>query len=171
MDPRLQTLLARQQASSFHGLAGSEVHAVLRISADLLNEAAGMFAPSARAVREISVRPRAGGSIDVRLKLSQTFVPTINVTLAIEAQPRLPANPELVLRITGAGGMLRFAAPAISSFGNLPPGMRLDGDRLFVDLRALLANYGQRELLNYAEQLEVLTEEGTLVVLAQLRVR
>jgi hypothetical protein len=171
MDRRLTTLFERQRANGFAGLTGSEAHAVIRVSADLLDEAVGLFASSARAVREISVRPRAGNSIDVRLKLAQTFVPSLNLTLAIEQQPQLPATPELVLRITGAGGMLRFAAPAISSFGNLPPGMRLDGDRLFVDLRALLAHHGHRELLNYAEQLEVVTEEGTLIVLAQLRVR
>jgi hypothetical protein len=171
VDPSLLNLIARQRADGFRGLTGSEAHAVIRVSADLLNEAVRLFAASARAVKEIAVQPRAGNSIDVRLKLAQTFVPTLNLTLTIEQQPRLPAHAELILRIIGVGGMLRFAAPAISSFGNLPRGMRLEGDRLFVDLRALLSQHGQSELLNYAEQLEVVTEEGVLIVLAQLRVR
>ena len=171
MDPHLLALIARQRAAGFAGLTGSEAHAVIRVSADLLDEAVRLFASSARAIREIGMRPRAGNSIDVRLKLAQTFLPTLNLTLTIEQQPRLPAQPELILRIIGAGGMLRFAGPAIASFGSLPPGMRLDGDRLFVNLRELLTHHGQSELLNYAEQLEVVTEEGTLIVLAQLRVR
>ena len=171
MDPQLDALIARQRAAGFGGLTGSEAHAVIRVSAALLDEAIRAFASSARAIREIAVRPRAGNSIDVRLKLAQTFVPTLNLTLTIEQQPRLPAHAELILRITGAAGMLRFAGSAISSFGNLPPGMRLDGDRLSVDLRALLTHHGQAEILNYAEQLEVVTDEGTLILLVQLRVR
>jgi hypothetical protein len=76
----------------------------------------------------------------------------------------------LVFHITGAGGMMRLAGPAISSFGVLPPGIRLEGDRLLVDLRAVLADRAQPNLLDYAEQLQVLTEEGSLVLLVQLRV-
>ena len=172
MDPRLHTLLARLQATGFAELAGSEARATIRIAAPLLNEAAATFAASAPAVRDVTVRPRAANHIDVHLKLAKpAFLPSLNLTLQIERQPHLPANPELVMRLSGAGGMMRLAGPAISSFGALPPGVRLEGDHLFVDLLTVLHHHGQAALLDYVEQLQVMSEEGTLVLLAQLRVR
>ena len=38
MDPRLAALLARQHATRFSGLSGSDVRSVLRLSATLLEE-------------------------------------------------------------------------------------------------------------------------------------
>jgi hypothetical protein len=172
MDPRLLTLLSRLQRSRFADLAGSEARATIRVSAGLLNEAAATFAARGAAVRDLVIRPRAANHIDVSLKLARpAFLPSLTITLAIERQPQFPANPELVLRLTGAGGMMRLLGPAVSSFGQLPPGVRLDGDHVFVDLSTVLLEHGQGELLDYVEQLQVMSEEGSLIVLAQLRVR
>jgi len=172
MDPRLLTLLSRLQSSRFTELAGSEARATIRIAAPLLNEAAATFAASTPAVRDVSIRPRASNHIDVALKLARpAFLPSLNITLQIERQPQLPEDPELVLRLRGAGGMMRLAGPAISSFGALPPGVRLDGDYVFVDLRTVLRQHGQGELLDYVEQLQVMSEEGSVIVLIQLRIR
>jgi hypothetical protein len=172
MDPRLLTLLSRLQSSRFTDLAGSEARAVIRIAAPLLNEAAATFAASASAVRDVTIRPRASNHIEVSLKLAKpAFLPSLKITVVIEQQPELPGNPELALRLSGAGGMMRLAGPAISSFGALPPGVRLDGDHVFVDLRTILHQHGQGELLDYVEQLQVLSEEGSIVLLVQLRVR
>jgi hypothetical protein len=102
--------------------------------------------------------------------LAKAFLPALNVSLEIERQARLPDSPELVLKLSGAGGMMRFAAPAISSFGKLQLGVRMDGDRLFVDLQMMLRQHGQAELLSYARQIEVVTDEGKLVLLVELRV-
>ena len=172
MDPRLLTLLTRLQASRFAGLAGTEARATIRIAAPLLNEAVATFAASAPAIRDVTIRPRAANHIDVHLKLARpAFLPSLNLTLQIERQPQLPDRPELALRLSGAGGMMRLAGPAITSFGALPPGIRLDGDHLFVDLHEVLRRQGQAELLDYVEQLQVMSEEGSLVLLVQLRVR
>lgn len=172
MDPRLLTLLSRLQASGFAGLAGSEARATIRIAAPLLNEAVAEFAASAPAVRDVTIRPRAANHIDVHLKLARpAFLPSLNLTLQIERQPQLPDNPELALRFSGAGGMMRLAGPAISSFGALPPGVRLDGDRVFVNLHTVLQQHGHGEFLQYVEQLQVMSEEGGLILLVQLCVR
>jgi|KBSSwiS6_1023812.scaffolds.fasta_scaffold39611_1 hypothetical protein len=171
MDARLETILTRQQAAGFPGLSGSSVRATIRVSAVLLNEAVAAYAASASAVRDLSVTPRADNRLHVQLKLAKaSFLPSLSLMLVIERQPELPQDPVLVFHITGAGGMMRLAGPAISSFGVLPPGIRLEGDRLLVDLRAVLADRAQPNLLDYAEQLQVLTEEGSLVLLVQLRV-
>jgi hypothetical protein len=165
MDPRFQTLIERQRASGFRGLGGSEVYAAIKLSAELLNETIAALTPATSAVRQLTVRPRAANAIDVRVEVSHPFVPAINVTVVIDRQPQLPDDPVLVLRLTGGAGMLRVIAPAIAKFTVLPPGVRLEGDRLLVDLRAQLQQLGQEALLACAQQLEVATVEGTVVVL------
>lgn len=172
MDTRLLALLTRQQAAGFADLKGSEARASIRIAAPLLNEAVATFLAPVTAVRDVTVQPRAANRFDVRVTLAKpSFLPPLNLTLAIERQPALPADPLLILRMIGMGGMMRFAAPAIASFGSLPPGVRLDGDRILVDLRALLAGRGLAHLLDYAGQLEITTEEGSVLLLVQASIR
>jgi hypothetical protein len=171
MDPRLSALLFRLQETRFADLAGSEAYTVIRIGEALLNHAAATFAASSSAIRDITIHPRAANLIDVHLKLAKAFLPAINLTLEIERQPQLPDHPELVLRLSGAGGLVRLAAPMIGSSGALPPGIRLDGDRLLVDVRHLLQGQGRADLLDFAEQLQVMSEDGRLVLAVQLRVR
>lgn len=172
MDPRLAALIARQHASGFPGLSGSEVQATIRIATPLLNEAIAIQLASVAAVRDLTVQPRAGNRFDVRVKLAKpAFLPTLSVTLVVERQPQLPADAVLVMTLTGAAGMIGLAAPAITSFGVLPPGIRLEGDRVFVDLRTLLERQGQAALLAHAEHLQVTTEDGTLVLLVHARIQ
>lgn len=172
MDTRLATLLDRLQSTQFIDLAGSEAYTVIRIGEALLNEAAAAFIPPSSVVRTIALHPRADNRIEVQLKLAKpAFLPAFNVTLHIEQQPRLPDDPEVVLRLSGAGGLLRLAGPAIASSGSLPRGIRLDGDRVRVDVRQLLEQRQQGDLLQYVEQFQMLSEEGRLVLAVQLRVR
>ncbi len=172
MDPRLVNLIARQQAANFPGLSGSEIQATLRISADLLNEAIAANVASGAFLRELTVEPRGGNHLGIRIKLAKpAFLPTFSLTLLIERQPQLPADPVLVMKLSGVAGMIGLAAPAITSFKVLPPGVRLEGDRVLIDLRTLLQRYGQTALLDHAEQLQVTTEEGRLILLVHARVR
>src|SRR5580765_3157194 len=121
MDSRVQAVLTRQQSLGFRGLAGSDVHATVRLSAELLNEALRAFLPSMPAVRRLELEPHAGNRIDVRVELAKpAFLPALNLTVEIERQPMLPSDPVLVLRLGGAGGMMRLAGPAIAAFGSLP---------------------------------------------------
>lgn len=171
MDSRLVELFSRQQAAGFPGLAGSETRTTIRISTELLNQAIAGSIPADAAVRDVTVAPHAANQIGVRLSLAKpAFLPAANLTLVIERQPQLPADPVLVLHITGGGGLLRFAGPAIAASGKLPPGVRLDGDRVFVDVRTMLQPFGQGALLDCAEQLQVTSEEGALVLLVHARV-
>ena len=172
MDPRLAPFLARLQATHFADLEGSESYTVIRINERLVNEVVSVFLASSTIVRTITLHPKAANQIDVQLKLAKpAILPPFNLTLHIEEQPQLPDRPELVLRLSGAGGLLRLAGPAIGSSGALPPGIRLDGDRVAIDVRRLLHTYGRADLLRYTEQLQVLSEDGRLVVAVQLRVR
>lgn len=171
MDRRLQALLNRQQANGFAGLAGTEARAAVRVSAQLLNEAIGAFAGASPAIRELAVAPRAGNRFDVHVKLTKpAFLPAISLTAAIERQPQLPDDATIVLQLSGGGGVMRFAGPAVAAFGTLPPGVRMDGDRVIIDLRTLMAANRQSEWLDYVEKLDISTDEGAVVLYVQARV-
>jgi hypothetical protein len=170
MDPRLQSLLARQQATRFADLSGSDVRVTLRASAALLNEAVAAYAAAAPVVREISVTPRASNRFDVHLKLRKAFVPSLHLTLVIEQQPQVPVDAALVLRVTGAGGLVRIASGVLGAFGGLPSGVRMDGEHLIVDLRTVLRGRAEAQLLDLADRLEVTTEEGTAILNVHVRV-
>ena len=172
MDPRLASLLARLQATRLADLAGSEAYTVIRIGERLLNESAAAFMPPSGLVRDVRIHPRASNQIDLQLKLAKpAFLPAFNISLQIERQPQLPEEAELVLRLSGAGGLLRLAGPAIGSSGALPPFLRMDGDRVIVDVRRALQSRGYAEMLDYVDQVQVLTEESRLVLAIQFKVR
>jgi hypothetical protein len=164
IDPRLLDLITRQQAAGYPGLAGSQLHATIRISAELMNEAIAGFiaAHQPLPVRELAVAPHVGNRIDVRVDPAMAFIPTMTLTLVIDRQPQLPADPVLVWRLTGGAAMLRFVAPAIAGF--LPPGIRLEGERLLVDVRALLQPHDPARLLELAREIEIATLDGALVL-------
>ena len=169
--PQISKLLESLQASGFRDLAGAHLSATIPIGERLLNEIVGAVLPPSAPVRDVIVQPQAGNRLSVRVKLARLdFLPPITLALAIERQPELPASPALVLRIAGLPGLLGFAGPLLVN-PKLPPGVRLDGDRLTVDLAALLAHHGQGELLSYLERLHVTSEAGRLLVDLVARVR
>jgi hypothetical protein len=47
---------------------------------------------------------------------------------------------------------------------SLPPGVRIDGGLVLVDLRALAAAHGQSSHLRYARTLHVAVDEGVFVI-------
>ena len=71
------------------------------------------------------------------ITLSWPFVPPLKVTFIVERQPQFPASPVLVLRWSLLGAMGAIASRLIASFDRLPAGVRLDGDRLVLDIPTL----------------------------------
>jgi hypothetical protein len=64
-----------------------------------------------------------------------------------------------------------MAGPFMGGALHLPPGIRLEDDLVFVDLRALLAERGQAALLNYVRRLSVTTDEGAVILQVDATVR
>jgi hypothetical protein len=172
MDPRFQQILLQQQTAGFAGLAGSEVSATVRLSDSLLNQLIAASLPANSPVRSLTVRSYADNRLDVTLALAKpSFLPPIPLTLAIDRQPAFPDDPVLVFRVAGlAGGVMHLAAPLVSRFGELPPGVRLDGGRLLVDLRLLAQQRGQAAALTYVKQMTVTTEDRSVVAAIAARV-
>jgi hypothetical protein len=167
-DPRLLRILEQLRASKFAEVKGARVAATIPVPERLLNEIVTAALPQSAPVREVSVHPKAANRLAVRAKLARLdFLPPFTLTLEIERQPQLPETP-LVLRVLSFPGLMPIAGAALSMASSLPPGLRLDGDRLLIDVRVVLERNGLGEVLPYLEDLRVTTDEGVVVVQATL---
>jgi hypothetical protein len=157
-------VLHRLQSTGFSDLAGARVSADVPIPEHLINEVVAAALPPNLPLREVSIRPEAGDQFSVRLTPRTAMLPPITVKLAIERQPDFPQSPVLVLRMKTMGGLFGFASAALPLGNMLPPGVRLDGERILVDLRAMTAQKGIADLLQYVRELRVTTEDGRVIL-------
>jgi hypothetical protein len=165
MDPRLRDLLDRLQRSGFADVKGARVSARVPVSEQLLNDVITSALPSGGAVREVRVRPRAANQMIVQLKLARpAFLPPLNVTATIERQPEFPSAPELVLKLASLPGVMSLAGGAAAFFNVLPPGIRMEGDRVAVNIAELARNHGRSDMLELVRRLHVTTEDGAIVL-------
>lgn len=154
----------RQQAAGFEDLRGAEASATVPISERLLNEIIQEALPRSAPVRDLYVRPQAGDRFSVRARLgSPTLLPAMTLSVLIDRQPDFPSSPTLVLKLE-MGGLLSLAGPALRFLDALPPGIRVERDRLFVDLAALLEQRQLGSYLRYIDHLRVNTTDGAVVL-------
>ena len=163
----LLTLLHDQQASGFRDVAGARASVTLPVSDRLVSRLISQSLPPGAPIAYVDVRAQAANRLAARVRLTRpSFMPPVTVNLAIERQPGLPDNPVFVLRLLSTG-LLSFAGAAVRFMNVLPPGIRLDGDLIYIDIRTLLEHRGMAQHLRYLEHLEVTTEEGRFVVSAR----
>ena len=167
----LVSLLAQQQASGFADLTGAQVTATVPVKERLINQVIAANLPPDGALRHAELQAHPGERLTLRVALARpSFLPPFSVNLQIERQAQLPDSPVIVLRIVGAGGLMAMAGSMAGLAGGLPPGMRLDGDRIHVDLRAMLRARGAATFLDLVEELYVTTGEGTVMLALRARV-
>jgi hypothetical protein len=167
VNPRLLDLLREQQASGFPDVAGAEASATIPLSDRLVTRLALEGKPPTAPISELDLRALEGNRFTARVRLSKpAWVPPMTLTLHIERQPRFPEDPVLILRLAGPGGLLSLASGAMKFLNVLPPGVRMDGDLVFVNLATLAANNGGGEFLQFVKGLEVTTEAGRFVIRA-----
>jgi hypothetical protein len=169
-DRRLTALLERLRASRFAELKGARATVSLPIREALVNEAVTVLMPASVPVRGLRIQLHAANRLTVTARVAvSSWLPEIPVsaTLDIERQPKLPDSP-LVLRISP--GLLSMAGSLFSSRISLPPGIRLEGERVLIDVRVLLESRGLGEALLYADEISVTTEAGVLIVNGSARV-
>jgi len=160
-------ILNDQVRSGFREVAGAKASMELPIADWWLSGIiTGLLKPE-WPIREVGVQALAGNELAVRIHLRRpAFLPAIKVRLAIEEQPRLPPSPILTLRIA-RDGVTDIARTALRFLDALPAGIRLQGDRVLVDLGALADRHGFAEVLEYLTTLEVTTVEGKVNVLVE----
>jgi hypothetical protein len=169
-DPRVAALLERLRASRFAELEGARATLSLPIPESLVNEAVATFVPPSMPIRGLRIQLHAANRLTVTGRVAvSAWLPEIpvNVTLDIERQPRLPDTP-LVLRMSP--GLVSMVGSLFSSRVTLPPGVRLEGERVLIDVRALLESRGFGEALFYVDDLSVTTEDRLLMVSGSARV-
>lgn len=159
---RLIEILRQLTTTRFHDLAGARVTADVPVSERLLNELIASAIPPHAPVRTVAIRPEAGDRFSVRIVPKMSLIPAITLRLLIEAQPRLPDSAVLVLRMMTLGGLFGLASGAIA--GMLPPGVRLEGERILVDLRAIAAHRRFAEVFEYVTAIQVHADEGRAIV-------
>lgn len=166
-------LIAQQQRSGFVDVAGTEGQGTLRVTERLLNQLiATELQPRSRVLREANVRVLDRDRFSVRLALAKpSFFPPLTIGVLIERQPSMPNDPVLVLKLEGAGGLMRFTGPAAAFFNVIPPGVRMAGDRVHIDLGALLQRRGLGFVLQYVDDVRVNTEEGAVRIAIHARLR
>ena len=140
-------------------------------SRSLLNRlAAHALEGTTTPVREVDIRPRAGDLVDVMVTVTWPFVPPLKVQVAVERQPQFPGSPILVLRWSLFGGLGAIAAKLLGATDKLPPGIRLDGDHLLLDIPTLAARSPAASMLQYLRTLEVHTEDDRLIIVADAQI-
>ena len=161
----LLALLHEQRLNRFRDIAGANSVFTLPVSDRLVTRLDSENLPLDSPVREIDLEAQPGNLVNVRLKLTRpAFLPSVSVKLFIERQPVLPESPVLGLRLEMAAGLMGLAGPALKMMGTLPRGLHLEGDRLDVDLRALLERADAIDVLDYLGDLQLTTDQGRFVV-------
>lgn len=155
-------LLHHLQGSAFRDIAGARVSAVIPVSEALVNRLIAATLPATAPVRDVVIQPEPNDRFSVRITPKAALLPSITLKLAIEEQPRLPESAVLVLRMATLSGIFGLASGMIA--GMLPPAVRLQGETIRVDLRALAAERGQAELLDHLRSLEVHTDQGRVIL-------
>ena len=171
MDPRLRDLLESLQQSRFADLKGTRASVRVPVSERLVNEVIAANLRPGGAVSGARVRPHAGNRLDIQVKLAKpAFLPPLTIGAFIESQPEFPHSAQLVLRLTSLPGVMSFAGGAVAFFNVLPPGIRMDGDRVIVDIADLARQQGRADVLELIRRVHVTTEEAAVVLECDLEI-
>jgi hypothetical protein len=165
-------LLHEQRLNRFREIAGADAVFTLPVSDRLVTRLVTENLPDDGPVRELDLEAQTGNLVLVRVKLTRpAFLPSVSLRLFIERQPALPASPVIGLRMEMAAGLTGLAGPALKMMGSLPRGLQLEGDRLEVDLRALLERANAMDVLDYLGELQLTTEQGRFVIAGRISIQ
>jgi hypothetical protein len=164
--PWWMPFLREQQDVQFAGFAGTEGSLIIPVDDRLLTRVIVSRLPSPAPITGLDVRAMAGNQLTIGFRLTRpSFLPAFTIRVAIHRQPILPSSPELVFRVVSEK-LAALAGTAMRFLGPLPPGLRLEGDLLHVNLATVLERYGAGDVLAYLTGLEVSTTDGRVVFAA-----
>ena len=151
--------------------AGARASARVPVTREILNRfVADALAGRKSPVRAVDVRPRDGDRFDAVVTVTWPFVPPLTIAFTIERQPVFPSSPSLVLRWSCLGAVGALASRLVSGLTQLPEGVRLDEDRVVLDLRRLAARSPAAPLFDYIRAAELHTFEQCAVIDVELAI-
>jgi hypothetical protein len=117
-------------------------------------------------IAAVRVQAQPNNSVAIQVEPRARLMPQINLMARIERQPDFPLDPTLLLRwsMPAAGPLALLAAPVLGYFKAMPPGIRMDGDRVAIDARELLRHRGLDDIVALIRKLEIHTRPGGFMV-------
>jgi len=160
------------ESSGFRDLAGTRASARIPVSRSLVNRVvADALRGTSAPIRQVDVQPRSGDRFDVTITVTWPFVPPLTVAVVVERQPRFPELPILVFRWSLLGAVGAIASRFVASLNRLPPGVRLDGDRLLIDIPTVVRGRPAAEMvLPFVTALELHTADDAVVIVGTVDV-
>ena len=155
-------------------LRGARVTGEVPVSDALINRlVADLLAARPSPVAALVVEQHDADTVIAHVRMRTAIVPPLKIHLQIAKQPEFPDAPVLVLRwsMGALGRLARLASPAVALFNLLPPGIRVDGDLIGVDVAEVLRSRGFGELVPYIARLRVSTQSGRVIVGFEVRNR
>jgi hypothetical protein len=155
--------------ADFAEVAGATFNAHVPLSTSLINRVIDdHFSRSTSGkISAAVVEAHDGDRLTVHLRTRVVLLPSVEVRLQIVSQPEFPSAPVLVLRWSVAGGLgvlARFATPIVGLFNVLPPGVRIDGDLVGIDLVEVLRSKALDWVVPLVRQVRVNTAETVVRV-------
>jgi hypothetical protein len=159
----------RERLQALTGVAleeipGASLDGELPLTEAVLDRLIARALPPTAPVSDVHVEILDDDAFAVHLSLRGVrLLPRITVAAAILQQPDLPRSPLLVLRwsVPSLGPLARLASPLLSLFTQMPAGIRVEGDRVAIEIGELLRARGLGELLPLLTRLHVTTRRGT----------
>ena len=148
-------------------LPGTRLDGEVPVPAAVLNRVIAERLPADGPVAAVVVEPHDENRMTVHVRLRSGLVPALTAHVRIVAQPELPSSAVLVLRWSLAGALdfvARLALPALNLFARLPPGIRVDGDLVGVDLAEVLRSKGVDWVLAFVKDVQLHTRAGVVVL-------
>ena len=162
----LNDILRQRTGLELRELAGSTLAGEIPLSDALVNRMLAERLANHAQVAAVRVQAQQNDTVAVQVVPRARLMPALNITARIERQPEFPQHPMVLLRwsMPAAGPLALFAAPVLAFFKAMPQGIRMDGDRIAVDVRELLRSRGLDDVIALIKKLEIHTKPGGFVV-------
>jgi hypothetical protein len=166
----LNDLVRERYGVDLRELAGANVSGEIPLSDDLVNRLLAERLANHPQISAVRIQTQEGDTVAIQLVPRLRMMPPLRILARIERQPELPHHPMLLLHWTmpAAGPLALLAAPVLSYFKAMPRGIRMDGDRIGIDLRELLRERGFEDVLAFVRALAVHTRPGGFVARFEL---
>ena len=140
-------------------------------TATLINRLIAEHLPSDSAVAAVVLEFHDGDELSAHVRLTTPFVPPLLLRARLAQQPDPAHNTPLLLRwsISGLGAFTPVIGVIVGRLSKLPPWIRVDSDRLELDVGGLIEARGFGEIVPYITALHVSTGEGRVVLDFEMR--